>query len=75
MASQNGHLGVVKTLLEAGADANIAMSVSLVMFYFYEMKHSLLFLHLSISITGTKKSPYSHYAPPLMSPCVIIDET
>ena len=43
-ASQNGHLGVVQTLLEAGADANIAMStVSLVMFYCYEMKHTLYF--------------------------------
>ena len=36
VASQNGDLGVVQTLLEAGADVNISMStVSLVMFYCY----------------------------------------
>ena len=79
MASQNGHLDVVQTLLEAGADVNIHVArstVSHVMFYcymyMYEMEHSLLFLHLSISMTGTKESPYSHNAPPLMSPCVHI---
>ena len=61
VASQNGHLGVVQTLLGAGADVNIARSsVSYVMFYYYDMKQSLLFLHLSISITCTKESPYSH---------------
>ena len=46
MASENGHLDVVQTLLGAGADVNIAKSdVSHVMFYHYEMKLSLLFLH------------------------------
>ena len=34
VASQNGHLGVVQTLLGAGANVNIAVStVSLVIFY------------------------------------------
>ena len=32
VASQNGHHVVVQTLLRAGADVNIAMSVSHVMF-------------------------------------------
>ena len=63
VASQNGHLGVVQTLLGAGADVNIAMStVSLVMFYSYGMKHSLLFLHLSISITVPREVP-THTKP------------
>ena len=36
MASQNGHDDVVKTLLGAGANVNIATSVvNDVMFYFY----------------------------------------
>ena len=44
VASQNGHLGVVQTLLGAGADVNIARSsVSYVMFYYYDMKQTAIF--------------------------------
>ena len=35
VASQNGHYGVVQSLLAAGADVNIASSVSDVMLIFF----------------------------------------